>query len=203
MGSAKKHCDVAGRSYMELRSSCPPICARPAGPSRCFVRCKGTAHHLRQVRHTRWLLSRERSGFPSENDPPTSKRAPKMYGVSPPLTLASGASATGPVSRRATSALSHRADEPPGPQAPGKQARLVHTDRTGRSGRGARMRCPGASVLCLSPPLVALFSHAWPFPAAKATQVFTRNRTSPVADGESPPSRDPTTRPLRRSPRHP
>ena len=55
-----------------------------------------------------------------------------------------------------TSAPSHRADEPPGPQAPGKQARLVHTDRTGCSGRGARMRCPGASVLCLSPSLVAL-----------------------------------------------
>ena len=68
----------------------------------------------------------------------------------------SGASATGPVSRRATSAPSHRADEPPGPQAPGKQARLVDTDRTDRSGRGARMRCPGFSVLCLSPPLVAL-----------------------------------------------
>ena len=68
----------------------------------------------------------------------------------------SGASATGPVSRRATSAPSHRADEPPGPQAPGKQARLIHTDRTDRSGRGARMQCPGASVLCLSPPLVAL-----------------------------------------------
>ena len=67
-----------------------------------------------------------------------------------------GASATGPVSRRATSAPSHRADEPPGPQAPGKQARLVHMDRTDRSWRGARMRCPGAFVLCLSPPLVAL-----------------------------------------------
>ena len=50
----------------------------------------------------------------------------------------------------------HRADEPPGPQAPGNQARLVHTDCTDCSGRGARMRCPGASVLCLSPPLVAL-----------------------------------------------
>ena len=45
-----------------------------------------------------------------------------------------------PVSRRATSAPSHRgADEPPGPQAPGKQARLVHTDRTDRSRRGARL----------------------------------------------------------------
>ena len=60
------------------------------------------------------------------------------------------------VSRRATSAPSHRADEPLGPQAPGKQAHLAHTDRTDRSGRGARVRCPGASVLCLSPPLVAL-----------------------------------------------
>ena len=68
----------------------------------------------------------------------------------------SGASATGPVSRRANSAPSHRADEPPGPQAPGKQARLAHTDRTDHSGRGARMKFPGASVLCLSPPLVAL-----------------------------------------------
>ena len=73
----------------------------------------------------------------------------------------SGASTTGPVSRRATSAPSHRADEPPGPQAPGKQARLVHTDRTDRSARGARMRCPGASVLCLSPPLVALLLTRW------------------------------------------
>ena len=68
----------------------------------------------------------------------------------------SGPPATGPVSRRANSAPSNRADEPTGPQAPGKQARLVHTDRTDRSGRSARMRCPAAwSVLCLSPPLVA------------------------------------------------
>ena len=68
----------------------------------------------------------------------------------------SGASATGPVSRRANSAPSNRADEPPDPQAPGKQARLVHTGRTDHSGRGARMRCPGASVLCRSPHLNAL-----------------------------------------------
>ena len=47
------------------------------------------------------------------------------------------------------------------------------------------------------------YSHAWPFAVAKATQVCTRNRTSPVAVEESPSSRDPTTRPLRRSPRHP
>ena len=42
----------------------------------------------------------------------------------------------------------------------------------------------------------------WPFAVAKATQVCTRNRTSPVAIEEPPSSRDPTTRPLRRSPRH-
>ena len=46
-------------------------------------------------------------------------------------------------------------------------------------------------------------NHAWPFAVAKATQVCTRNRTSPVAVEESPSSRDPTTRSLRRSPRHP
>ena len=43
-----------------------------------------------------------------------------------------------------------------GPASARKQARLVHTDGTDRSGRGARMRCPSASVLCLSPPLVVL-----------------------------------------------
>ena len=47
------------------------------------------------------------------------------------------------------------------------------------------------------------YSHAWPFAVAKATQVCTRDRTSPVAVKEPPPSRDPSTRPLRRSPRHP
>ena len=90
----------------------------------------------------------------------TTRRHPRLGLVAgsrgPTQIHSSGASATGPVSWRTNSAPSHRADEPPGPQAPGKQARLVHTDRTDRSGRGARMRCPGASVLCLSPPLVAL-----------------------------------------------
>ena len=46
---------------------------------------RGTAHHLRQVRHISWLLSRERSGFPSENDQLTSRRPPTNYAVSPPL----------------------------------------------------------------------------------------------------------------------
>ena len=63
---------------MKLRSSCPPICARPARPLRCLVRCRGTAHHLRQVRHISWLLSRKRSGFPSENDQLASRRRASM-----------------------------------------------------------------------------------------------------------------------------
>ena len=66
---------------------------------------------------------------------------------------------------------------------------------------------PGAVRECdvLVPPYSAFrllsslsYWHAWP-----ATQVCTRNCTSPVAVEESPSSRDPTTRPLRRSPRHP
>ena len=47
---------------------------------------------------------------------------------------------------------------PPSSKAPEKQARLVHTYRKDCSGRDARMRFPGASVLCLSPPLVAALS---------------------------------------------
>ena len=47
------------------------------------------------------------------------------------------------------------------------------------------------------------YSHAWPLAVAKAAQVCTRNRTSPIAVEEPPSSRDPTTRPLWRSPRHP
>ena len=31
-----------GALVMKCRLSCPPIYARPAGPSRCFVRCRGT-----------------------------------------------------------------------------------------------------------------------------------------------------------------
>ena len=49
------------------------------------------------------------------------------------------------------------------------------------------------------------YSHAWPFAVsgkAKATQVCKRNRTSPVAVEEPPSSRDPTTRPLRRTEEH-
>ena len=95
-------------------------------------------------------------------------------------------------------APSHRADEPPGSQAPapGKQARLVHTDRTDRSGRGARMRCPGASVLCLSPPLIALLLTRLAIRSGQSHPgLYTQhNRTSPVAVEEPPSSRDPTNR---------
>ena len=48
-------------------------------------------------------------------------------------------------------------------------------------------------------PLLFAVAHA----VAKATQVRTRNRASPIAIEEPPLSRDLTTRPLRRSPRHP
>ena len=71
---------------------------------------------------------------------------------------------------------------------------------------------PGAVRECDAPvppysafrhPSSLSYWHAWPFAVAKATQAFTRNRTSPVAVEEPPSSRDPATRPLRRSPRHP
>ena len=64
----------------------------------------------------------------------------------------------------------------------------------------------GASVLCLSPPLVALLlTYALPRSGQShpGLYVCTRNRTSSIAVEEPPSSRDPTTRPLRRSPRHP
>ena len=84
-GKCQKAPWCCGALVMKVRSSCPPVCARPARPLRCFVRCRGTAHHLRQVRHISWLLSRERSGFPSENDQLTSRRPPTKSAVSPPL----------------------------------------------------------------------------------------------------------------------
>ena len=66
-------------------------------------------------------------------------------------TPASGASATGPVSRRATSAPSHRAGELPGPwpgpQAPGRQARLVNCPH--RPHGSSRARFASAMSLCL------------------------------------------------------
>ena len=70
---------------------------------------------------------------------------------------------------------------------------------------GAVRECDVPVPLCSAFRLLSSlsYSHAWPFAVAKATQVCTRNRTNPVAVEESPPSRDPTTRPLRRSPRHP
>ena len=111
------------------------------------------------------------------------------------------------MSRRATSAPSHRADEPP----PGRRARKRQENKLALSTLIARM-VPGAVRECdvPVPPCSAFrllsslsYSHAWSFAVTKATQLCTRNRTSPVAVEESPPSRDPGTRPLRRSSRHP
>ena len=57
---------------IKVRSSCPPVCARPARPFlRCFVRCRGAAHHPRQVRHISWLMSRERPARLSFRKRPT------------------------------------------------------------------------------------------------------------------------------------
>ena len=65
--------------------------------------------------------------------------------------------------------------------------------------------CDGPVPLCSAFRLLSSlsYSHAWPFAVAKAFQVCTRNHTSPVAVEEPPFSRDPTSRPLRRSLRHP
>ena len=100
----------------------------------------------------------------------------------------SGASATGPgrVSRRANSAPSNRADEPPAPQAPGNKPAL--STLIARIVLGAVRECdvpvpPCSAFLLLSS---LSYSHARPFAVAKATQVCTRNRTSPIAIEESP-----------------
>ena len=47
---------------------------------------------------------------------------------------------------------------------------LVHTECTDCSRRGARMRCPDASVLCVSPPLVALSLARFPIRSGQSHQ---------------------------------
>ena len=119
----------------------------------------------------------------------------------------SGVSLTGvPVSRRAAAPPSHRADEPPSARAPGKRAHLARTGPNGHSRRTARMRCPDAAVFRLSPPLVArpltILCHSqWPEPP-RFTDA-TASSPAAAADEALTPSRDPTTRPLRASPRRP
>ena len=131
---------------MKVTSSCPPLCARPARPLRFFVRCRGTAHHLRQVRHISWLLSRERSGFPSENDQLTSRKAPTNFGVSPPLSARRARRAH--VEREGTS--SARGRRPRRGRSPaaardrsaarrGRRERVEHVERVERVGRVGRV----------------------------------------------------------------
>ena len=71
-----------------------------------------------------------------------------------------------------------------------RSSRLTVRPHGQRSTGVFRRHSHGASVLCLSPPLAALYSHAWPFAVAYAAQGCTRNRTSPVAVEESPFWRD-------------
>ena len=116
----------------------------------------------------------------------------------------SGTSATVPVSRRATSAPSHR--EPTNRLARKRQEnKPALSTLTAQIVPGAVRECDVPVPPCSAFRLLSSlsYSHAWPFAVAKATQVCTRNRTSPVAVEESPSSRDPTTRHQRRSPRHP
>ena len=79
------------------------------------------------------------------------------------------------------SAPSHRADEPPGPQAPGNKPALYTL--MARIVPGAVRECDVPVPPCSVFRLLSSFSYsnAWPFAVAKATQVFTRNRTNPVA----------------------
>ena len=118
----------------------------------------------------------------------------------------SGISSTGPVSRRAVKPLSHQAGEPPSPQD--QENEPASSTLTLRTLPDALRACGVPTLPCAAFRLLSSPAHsrAWPFAVAKAkaTQVCTRNRTSPVAADEPPSSRDPTTtRPLRRSPRHP
>ena len=107
-------------------------------------------------------------------------------------------------SHAAATPSSHRANEPPSARAPGKLAHLARTGPNGHSRRTARMRCPDIAVFRLSPPLVArpltaLGHSQWSEPPGFADAPAT----SPAAVEELTPSRDPTPRPLRASPRRP
>ena len=116
----------------------------------------------------------------------------------------SGASATGPMSRRATSAPSHRADEPPGPQAPEKTSSpcphwirgLFQTHHVNAVSRHRRVP-PFASS---RRPLTHALAH---FQWREPPRFIDASATSRASTKAPSPSRGPTTRPLRASPRHP
>ena len=106
--------------------------------------------------------------------------------------------------RRRVTECSHRADEPPSARAPEKRAHLARTGPNNHSRRTARLRCPDAAAIRLLPPLVArplttLGHSQWPEPP----RFSHATASSPAAVDELTPSRDPTTRPLRASPRRP
>ena len=106
---------------------------------------------------------------------------------------------TWPASRRAAAPPSHRADEPPSAQAPGKRARLVCTCPEGYPRRISRMRCP-VSRHRRVPPFASSHRHALGHSQWQETPVFVdATATSPRAAEDPPPSRDSTTRPLQAS----
>ena len=119
-----------------------------------------------------------------------------------PFFFSLGRRADEPPRRQVTEPTSRRA---PSARAPGKRAHLVRTGPNNHSRRTARMRCPDTAAFYLSPPLVArplkMLGHSqWPEPPGFAVATVT----SPAsAEEPSPWSRNPTTRPLRASPRRP
>ena len=122
----------------------------------------------------------------------------------------SGASATGPVSRRATSACNLGAESPSRRTARPASARktsppcphwLQGLSQTHHVKYGAPTP-PCSALRLLSSPA---HSRACPFAVTRATPVYKRKRNQPGINQRaiSSPSRGPTTRPLRASPRHP
>ena len=143
------------RAPVKLLMAVPPALRHLRGSG-----ARGTAHETKQFFRNAFppgrFLGNNRRGYLQNNHTKAPPGWVRWCDRATWRTPASGACATGPMSRRATSAPSHRAGELPGPQAPGNQARLVHTNCTDCFGRVARMQYPGASVLCLSPAFVAL-----------------------------------------------
>ena len=100
---------------------------------------------------------------------------------------------------------SSRADEPLSARAPGNRSRLVHTDRKGHPKRTQRNTM---SIRRRVPPLASsrrrplIRTLGGPFVVARDTELLNSvdaGACRPTGYGKPPHSRDPITRPLRRS----